>query len=436
MGPLSVLYRSAQSTLRLFTPVLGRGSSKLARGLAGRRGAHRRLARWGRERRDPGAPCVWFHAPSVGEGLQALAVIEALREARPEVQIVFTHFSPSAETLAARMPADAADYLPWDLTSPMRTVLNAVRPDVVAFTKTEVWPVLVAESERLSIPTALVGGSLTPGAGRAKWPATALLRPTWSRLSLVGAIDGEDRLGFADLGVRADIIHVTGDPGIDSAAARARSADPEAPYLEPFHRAPLPTVVAGSTWPADEEVLFPALRDAKARIASVRVVVAPHEPTPLRVRELVRRLGAGGWRPVTLSEMERSGLEGRDAVVVDRVGALAHLYTVATIAYVGGGFHGAGLHSVLEPAAAGVPVLFGPGHGNARAAEDLVGLGGGRVGTDRAGLADVLVTWLLDPSQRDYAGAAARGYIDRHTGAADRSARLLLSLIDSTPGSA
>lgn len=365
-----------------------------------------------------------------------MAVVEALRTARPEVQVVFTHFSPSAEALAARMPAEAVDYLPWDLPSPMRTSLDAVRPGLVVFTKTEVWPVLVADAERRGVPTALVGGSLPPGAGRARWPARLLLRPTWSRMSLVAAIDAEDARGFASLGVRPDVIHVTGDPGIDSAAARAGAADPEASYLEPFHRTTAPTVVAGSTWPADEAVLLPALRDTRGRTGAVRVVVAPHEPTPGHVEALVRRLGAGGWRPVTLSEVERSGLEGRDAVVVDRVGVLAHLYTVATVAYVGGGFHDAGLHSVLEPAAAGVPLAFGPRHRNARAAADLVGVGGARVGTDRARLADIFSTWLLDPRQRDYAATAARGYIQRHAGAADRSARLLLSLLESTPGPA
>jgi len=362
--------------------------------------------------------------------------VEALRSAHPEVQVVFTHFSPSAESLAARMPAEAADYLPWDLPSPIRATLDAVRPDLVVFTKTEVWPVLVAEAARRAIPTALVGGSLPTGAARARWPARTVLRPTWSRLSLVGAIDAEDAKGFASLGVRPDVIHVTGDPGIDSAAARARAADPEASYLEPFHRATLPTVVAGSTWPADEEVLLPALRDTRGRTGAMRVIIAPHEPTPGHVDQLVRRLGAGGWRPSTLSEVERSGLEGRDAVVVDRVGVLAHLYTAATVAYVGGGFHDAGLHSVLEPAAAGVPVAFGPRHRNARAAADLVGVGGARVGTDRARLADIFTTWLLDPGQREYAATAARGYIHRHAGAADRSTRLLLSLLESTPGSA
>ena len=92
--------------------------------------------------RDLSRPLLWIHAPSVGEGLQAMAVIEAVRERRSDFQIVFTHFSPSAEELAARMPADVAGPLPWDTPQEAGRSVTAVRPDVLAFTKTEVWPVL------------------------------------------------------------------------------------------------------------------------------------------------------------------------------------------------------------------------------------------------------------------------------------------------------
>lgn len=434
MGPASIPYRLLQSALRALTPLVAGGRSKLARGLAGRRDAHARLVAWAEERRDPSRPCLWFHAPSVGEGLQARAVIEALRRRSPEAQVVYTHFSPSAEPLAAGMRAHCAGYLPWDLVSTVGPVLDALHPDCVVFTKTEVWPVLVSEAARRGIRCALVGGTVPPGAGRARWPARALLRTTWRRLDVVGAISGADRDGFAALGVRPEALVVTGDPGIDSAAGRARAADPAAPYLDPFHRHPSPTVVAGSTWPSDEEVLLPALEDARARVEEIRVIVAPHEPAPGHVSALIERLGSAGWRPATLSEVERSGIEGRDAVVVDRVGVLAHLYTVATVAYVGGGFHDAGLHSVLEPAAAGVAMAFGPRHRNARAAGDLLEVGGARVVGGRAGLADAFTTWLIDPHQRDYAGRAALDYIGRHAGAAERSAALLLDLVHTAPG--
>lgn len=429
MTGAALLYRSAQRLLRASTPLFGRGGSKLGRGLNGRREAARALVAWGRDRRDDTRAGVWFHAPSVGEGLQARAVLEALRARRPDVQAVYTHFSPSAEELARRMPAEHAGYLPWDLPDEMGAVLHAVRPDVLTFTKTEVWPVLVEKASERGVPVTLVGGTVPRGAKRSRWPARVLLRPTWARLTLVAAMAEADAQGFAELGVGQAAIVVTGDPAIDSAAARARGADPDAPYLRPFREHPRPTVVAGSIWPSDVRVLLPALAEARRRAPEVRTILAPHEPTEDGVATLMAALEAQGFRAGTLASVEERGAEGMDAVVVDRVGVLAHLYTVGDVAYVGGGFHDAGLHSVLEPAAARLPVTFGPRHVNARAAGDLLVAEGALEAADAGTLGEILGTWLADTAAHDYAARRAFGYIDAHLGAADRTAALLDALL-------
>jgi 3-deoxy-D-manno-octulosonic-acid transferase len=431
MSAVSVVYRLAQIAVRAARPLAGvlpgEGPAKLARGIAGRREADVRLAGWGRECRDPTRPLIWFHAPSVGEGLQARAVIEALRRRRREVQIVFTHFSPSAEGLAAAMPADAAGYLPWDLPGSMRRVVHALRPDALAFTKTEVWPVLARVAAEERIPVALVAATLPPGASRLRWPARTLMRSTWAALDRVATIAVEDGRRFAELGVVPDRVVITGDPGIDSAAQRAQGADPEAAYLRPFRAAPRPTLVAGSTWPPDEDVLAAALDLLGPEL---RVVLAPHEPSAERVASLVKRFGTAGRTAATLADVEGAGtVEGVDVVVVDRVGVLAHLYTVGTLAYVGGGFHGAGLHSVLEPAAARLPTTFGPRHQNARAAADLMASGGGAEVADAGALVATLGGWLADPGALDYAGQRAYNYIDAHLGAAERTASILDELL-------
>jgi len=374
---------------------------------------------------------IWFHAPSVGEGLQARAVIEALRVRRPDIQVVFTHFSPSAEALAKQMPTDFADYLPWDLASAVRPAMDTIRPALLVFTKTEVWPVMVREAERRGVPVAMIAGTLPVTSSRGRWPARPLLRSTWSRLSATAAISSADAERFGRIGVRPDVVEVTGDPGIDSAAQRASAADPTSPYLAPFLADPRPTVIAGSTWPVDEHILVPALARVRSTAPDVRVVVAPHEPTPERVAELGTRLEGAGFKVALLSVIEVSGHVGEtNAVIVDRVGPLAHLYTAGTVAYVGGGFHDAGLHSVLEPAAAGLPVVFGPRNHTAMAARDLLDEEGAKVADGPGPLAQVLLAWLLDEGLRHYTGARARGYIDAHLGAAERTAALLERLLN------
>ena len=226
---------------------------------------------------------------------------------------------------------------------------------------------------------------------------------------------------------------MTGDPGIDSAAQRARAADPAAPFLAPFLADPRPTLVAGSTWTSDEDVLIPVLEVVREQVPDLRLILAPHEPDAGHVNVMCRRLATDGWSTATLSGVEQSGsVHGVDAVVVDRVGVLPDLYTIGRIAYVGGGFHGSGLHSVLEPAAAGLPVLFGPRHQSVKAAADLLAAGAAQSVEGRDLLAEALLTWLTDDGQRDHAAVRAFAYIQSHLGAASRTAAVLSDLLRPT----
>lgn len=423
-------YAAALRLLRLLSPLLSRGDSKLAVGLRGRTGARESLAAWGRSRPDPGHPRVWLHAPSVGEGLQARAVLECLRARLPAVEAAYTFFSPSAETFARSLPAGVASYLPWDLPSEMDALLADLSPALVGFTKTEVWPGLTAAAHARGIPVVLLAATLEPGAGRLRPGARQFLRPAFASLSRVFAVAADDAGRFERLGVPPERIEVTGDPGIDSAWTRAREAPARAPYLLPFRRHPRPTLVAGSTWEGDEEILIPAAAALASGKPRPRVIVAPHEPRPDHLAALERRARRAGLATVRLGEVERRGSDGgSDVVIVGRLGVLAHLYTVGTIAYVGGGFGRAGLHSVLEPAAAGLPVLVGPRYRTSRPARDLVALRAGEAVSDTSGLVELLRRLFAGDDLREETAARALGYIERHRGAAEQTAEAIRRII-------
>jgi 3-deoxy-D-manno-octulosonic-acid transferase len=136
---------------------------KVRQGLRGRRVALMRLAEWSFLYRDRERPLVWFHAPSVGEGLMAQAIISALRKRQPDVQVAFTHFSPSAERLAEKLGADVNAYLPWDMRYDVRRALDFLRPSAIAFVRTEVWPVLTREARLRKVHMALVNAVLPEG---------------------------------------------------------------------------------------------------------------------------------------------------------------------------------------------------------------------------------------------------------------------------------
>ncbi|MSR22084.1 MAG: hypothetical protein EXR92_00750 [Gemmatimonadetes bacterium] len=430
MRTLDRVYALSIRLLRWFSPLLERGGSKLALGLRGRVRARAVLEDWGSVYRDHDRPLVWVHAPSVGEGLQAKSVLEVLLEQRPDLQTAFTFFSPSALDLAKRMPVHVAGFLPWDVSSEMEALVQSLEPGLIVFTKTEVWPGLVAAAAAAGVPVVLAAATLREGAGRLSPLGRLFLSPTFGALTQILSVSAEDGERFCRLGVSPERIVVTGDPGVDSAWRRAREANPRALYLAPFVDDRRPTVVAGSTWGADEAVLIPALTELRRRFERLRVVIAPHEPHEAHVAHLVRALGGAGFRTERLREVEARGRAGDvDAVVVDRVGVLAHLYTVGDMAYVGGGFGRNGLHSVLEPAAAGIPVVFGPRHAGSPAAADLLRVGAAHEVSDGAGLVQILESWLRDRRRLEEAAGRASGYIEGHRGAARRTADALAGLL-------
>ncbi len=190
--------------------------------------------------------------------------------------------------------------------------------------------------------------------------------------------------------------------------------------------------MAGSTWPADEDALLDAL-DGLGSAADGRwrwqVVIAPHRPREPHVRRLIGRSRARGHPVARWSELDAE-LPPHGIVIIDEVGWLAELYTAADVAYVGGGLAGTGLHNVLEPAAAGIPVIFGPHH-DRREARELVDAGGA-MEAEPAAMAELLSD-LLPADRREAAGARARAYVESRRGAAERSADLIRRALERRP---
>lgn len=427
--PTSVAYRGAVRLATALLPAMSHVDAKLRRGHLARRGAADRLRAWAAENRAPERPLVWFHAPSVGEGLQAEAVLRELRAAHPDWQVAYTHFSNSAEGLARRIGADVADYLPYDTPAAADTLLTALRPSALVYSKLDLWPELATRAAASGTAVALVAGTVRPGSGRLRWPARPLLASGYAALSAAGAIDAPDAERLARLGVRPEVIEVLGDPRYDSVAAKVAAV----PATDPLLRlgAAAPTLVAGSTWPGDEAVLLRAFREARSAHPEARLILVPHEPTPEHLRRVEAMAAEAGVPvPVRLSAITAPA----PLVLVDRVGVLAALYGAGTMAYVGGGYHAAGLHSVLEPAAWGVPVAFGPRWRESRDAV-LLADAGAAIPLPESGDAAVAAltaawrSWIANGAERDRQGRAARGVVDRGLGAAGRSAALVSRLV-------
>ena len=415
-------YEGAAQLARALSLVAPAGRNKVLDSFAARRGV---LARFRAFRREPSVPLLWMHAPSVGEGLQARPVLELVRAREPRVQLAYTWFSPSAKLFAATLDVDFADALPFDTGHDSRAALAALAPTALVFSKLDVWPTLAREATRRGVRTGLISATLSRESSRTSGLAGAILREAYARLDSVGAISVEDADRLVALGVPASRIRVTGDTRYDQVWARAKQVD-RASALLMMLAGGRPTVVAGSTWPSDEAVLLPAWLDVTMAVPAARLIIAPHEPTQAHVASLEQWARGAGLRCARLDEPTAADA---DVVVVNRVGVLGELYALATAAFVGGAFHAAGLHSVLEPAAFGTPVVFGPRYRASRDARLLVDEDAAVAVDDGRHLAGVLETWLSSDVERRAAGEAAEQVVRRGLGAAERSFTLVRSLL-------
>ena len=401
-------------------------NTKMWRALTARRGLLDRYEAWARANRDLSRPLLWVHAPSVGEGLQALPVIQRYRSRHPDAQVVYTFYSPSAEKFATTVGADFSDYLPFDTHDNAARAIEVLKPTAIVFSKLDVWPVLVEHAVAAGVKTALLSATVPESSRRRSSVALMALRDAYAALGTVGAIAPGDAQRLLEMGVRSDRMTVTGDTRYDQVWSKANAPNERRDDLFARYGDPRPTLVAGSTWPSDEKRLLPAWIQLRRLIPNARLVIAPHELTPSKLTAIEKWAAESS---LTLSRTSEPHSRATEVVLVDEYGILADIYAVAHAAYVGGGFHDAGLHSLLEPAAFGAPVLIGPMHMDNRDAGLLVS-GGGAVRC--AGPGDIsarLQVWFNNTAVLGKASASARRVVEAGIGAADRSAELLEALL-------
>lgn len=393
---------------------------KLRAALEGRRGFR---ARWESLARELTAPPVWFHVASVGEFEQARPVISALERARPDIPVMVTFSSPSGYHFAKKRESMESgsirfiDYLPFDTAANMRSCLERARPRLLVFVKFDVWPNLVWEATARGVPVVLVDATLSASSGRLSLPARWLYREVYRRIDAILAISDEDAQRFRASVPEHASVSVVGDTRFDRVMERWEKRSASAFALP----AGGPTLIAGSTWPPDDERLLPALARLLAEDARLRVVLVPHEPTLAHVAPLVRWAADSGLETRTASDgsLSAPGAANVRVVIVDVVGVLAEAYRFGDVAYVGGAFT-TGVHSVIEPAIAGLPAVFGPKYDNSFEAIQLVLRGAARSIRSADDAYTALRAWLADDAARAAAGRAARDYVQSQLGATEK----------------
>ena len=365
---------------------------------------------------------LWLHAASLGEFEQGRPILESFRAAFPDWTIVLTFFSPSGYEVRKKYPhADLICYLPADTRSNARDFLQIIQPDVAIFVKYEFWGNYLLELQKRKTTTLLVSALFRPSQPFFKWYGGFWRNMLGCYAHIFVQNEASANL-LQSIGIQN--FSITGDNRVDRVLKIAEQA-PENPIVEAFiSNNPTQVLVVGSSWEADEDQLP---ESSKLSGSSLKIILAPHEPTEEHVEQLSKRfknsIRYSRWHEASALEQDEKIAQNYSVLIMDNIGLLNTIYRYGSIAYIGGGF-GKGIHNTLEPAAFGLPIIFGPKYEKFEEARQFVARGGAFPVHNAEELTRIL-TQLQDPVFYQTVSSAVLDYLEESRGATEEVMRYL-----------
>ncbi len=359
----------------------------------------------------PSTFTLWVHAASVGEFEQARPIIAALKAKHPELTLFVSFLSDSGYNARKNFQdASAVFYLPADTRANAKKLVALIKPNLLLLMRYDFWPNHLLEAKKSGATLLLAAAVLQENAQYFKPVLKGFYKSIFNLFDHIYTVSEKDTIAFREK-FNCQQAETAGDPRFDQVFLRSRNCA-KVDYLKPLFENRT-VLVAGSVWEQDETVLIPVWQELENRPS---LILVPHEVNPDNMSRLYQELQnrSLGYTPV--SSLSETFDPEREILVIDQTGYLAELYSLASIAYVGGGF-GVNVHNTLEPAVYTIPVLFGPNCHNSPEAEELVAAGGAVIIHDVKELAAALKTLTTDTSQREKSGKAAGKFVQERTGA-------------------
>ena len=356
-----------------------------------------------REKVDPNARYIWFHAASLGEFEQGRPLMEYLRKTHPEYKILLTFFSPSGYEVRKNYEgADIICYLPLDTIRNARRFLRAIKPVMAFFIKYEFWYNYLHILQHRGVPTYSVSSIFRPDQIFFQWYGKGYGRVLKCFTHFfVQNIESKNLLAKLDI----HDVEVVGDTRFDR-VLQIKEASKQLPLVEKFTENTSKVFIAGSSWLPDEEVFLKYFNLHK----DWKLIVAPHvigEDHLAQIFELLK-----GRRVVRYTEATEENVKDAEVLIIDCFGLLSSIYHYGTISYVGGGF-GVGIHNVLEAAVWDIPVIFGPNNKRFQEAQGLIMAGGGFEINDYESFRDLMIRFETDEmflqTSKKHAGEFVKG---------------------------
>ena len=355
---------------------------------------------------------VWFHVSSLGEFEQGRPVIEKFRASHPDHKIILTFFSPSGyEVRKNYNGADYVCYMPADTPDNAKKFLDIVNPKAVFFVKYDFWYNFLSEVHDRKIPLYIFSTIFREGQVFFRWYGKKY-RKVLTFFTHIFVQDENSVKLLKTIGI--ENVTIAGDTRFDRVCEITRNAKP-IPVVDSFVGESR-VIVAGSSWPPDENIIFGALRRLEGK-HDAKLIIAPHEIHEGHLAAIEKMLG--DILSIRYSKADSNTVADRKVLIIDNFGMLSSLYKYAEIAYVGGGF-GSGIHNILEAVSYSIPVAFGTNYKRFKEAVDLVSLGAAATVRNEDELYSVFDRYLSDPALLKRAGQISREYVEKNLGAAEK----------------
>ena len=351
---------------------------------------------------------IWFHAASLGEFEQARPIIEELKYKYRDYKILVTFFSPSGYEIRKNYNlADVVCYLPLDSKSKAKKFIEQVNPTLAIFIKYEFWPNFLYELKRKEIPTILVSGILRENQIFFKFYG-GFIKKSLEAFHHFFVQNNKSKELLESINFKK--VTVAGDTRFDR-VSKILEQDNSLDFINQFKDNKY-TIVAGSTWQEDEELLVNYINNNLSE--NEKFIIAPHNIKQESILELQKLIN----KKTVLYSQPRHDLNLKEyqVFIIDTIGILTKIYAAADLAYVGGGLK-TGLHNILEPATFGIPVVIGNKYDKFKEAVDLVKIGGCISIKNQQEFTDNLINLKEDENFRNLTGIINKKYIEDNLGA-------------------
>lgn len=402
---MNFIYNIAISAYKLGVNVVAHRNVKAKKMLAGQSQTLKVI----QEKINPKEKYIWIHASSLGEFEQGRPFIELVKRNNPSQKIILTFFSPSGYEVRKDYPnADIICYLPFDLPGNVTRFLDLVKPCMAVFIKYEFWGNYLEQLQKRNIPTYLISAIFRPTQLFFK-PYGGMFRNMLKCYTAIFVQDEKSSELLSSIGIHN--MKIMGDTRFDR-VTDILSICKKLPVVDSFSRQSPFTLIAGSSWQADEDIFIPFFNSHP----EIKLIIAPHELSEERLNNIKSRLA----RPFILySQADEASVKNADCLILDCFGILSSSYRYADVAYIGGGF-GIGIHNINEAAVYGIPVIFGPNHGKFKEAHDLIASGGGFSIDNSEDFSKLMTSFITDKDYLETHGKVAADYIKNNIGATKR----------------